>query len=170
MTATGTTVRRATWRDFDAVARLMQGFMALHHRWDPDQFRTAILGFTAATFQDWLERPGELYLVAEIERGIVGYASATRWEGRGNDFMWMRRGVYIPVIVVASDQHRKGIGRALFGAIEAWAGEFEAEYVGLNVNPQNETAKAFYAALGYDATSEYRAKTLRRVARLGGSS
>jgi ribosomal protein S18 acetylase RimI-like enzyme len=47
--------------------------------------------------------------------------------------------------------------------------EFEAEYVGLNVNPRNETAKAFYAALGYDVGSEYRAKTLRRVARLGAS-
>jgi ribosomal protein S18 acetylase RimI-like enzyme len=166
LTATAIAVRRATYQDFDAVAQLMQGFMALHHRWDPEQFRTAILGFTAAAFQGWLERPGELHLAAETDAGVLGYACATRWEGRGNDFMWARRGVYIPYIVVAPDLRRKGIGRALFSAIEAWAEEFEAEYVGLNVNPQNEGARAFYATLGYDLASEYRAKTLRRIERL----
>lgn len=140
--------------------------MALHHRWNPEQFRTALLGFSAAIFQGWLERQDELHLAAQTDAGVLGYACATRWEGRGNDFMWARRGVYIPYIVVAPDQHRKGIGRDLFRAVEAWAEEFEAEYVGLNVNPQNETAKAFYAALGYDVASEYRAKTLRRFARL----
>jgi ribosomal protein S18 acetylase RimI-like enzyme len=169
MTATGTTVRRATYRDFDAVDRLMQAFMALHHGWNPEQFRTAVLGFSAAIFQGWLERQDELHLAAETDAGVLGYACATRWEGRGNDFMWPRRGVYIPFIVVAPDQHRKGIGRALFRAIEAWAEEFEVEYVGFNVNPQNESAKAFYAALGYDVASEYRAKALRRVARLSAS-
>ena len=59
MTATGTAVRRATYRDFEAVDRLMQGFMALHHGWSPEQFRTALLGFTAAIFQGWLERQDE---------------------------------------------------------------------------------------------------------------
>jgi ribosomal protein S18 acetylase RimI-like enzyme len=166
MPAIAVDVRRATHHDFDAIAVMMEGFMTLHHRWQPEQFRTAALGFTAAIFQGWLERKDEIYLVAEAEAAVSGYACATRSEGRGNDFMWPRRGVYIPIIVVAADHRRRGIGRALFTAIEAWAEAFEAEYVGLNVNPQNESAKAFYATLGYNLASEYRAKTLRKIARL----
>jgi ribosomal protein S18 acetylase RimI-like enzyme len=166
MTATATIVRRATHQDFAAVAGLMQDFMALHHRWQPEQFRTTLLGFTAAIFQGWLERQDELHLAAEVDANVLGYASATRLEGRGNDFVWLRRGVYISLIVVAPEQRRRGIGRGLFGAIEAWANEFEAEYVALNVYPLNDTARAFYAALGYGLSSEYRSKTLREVARL----
>jgi ribosomal protein S18 acetylase RimI-like enzyme len=165
MTATAI-VRHATHQDFGAVASLMQEFTALHHRWQPEQFRTTFLGFTAAIFQGWLERKDELHLAAEADANVLGYACATRWDGRGNDFVWVRRGVYVPFVVVAPDQHRRGIGRALFATIEAWAHEYEAEYVALNVSPYNDAGRAFYAALGYDLSSEYRAKTLRKVARL----
>jgi ribosomal protein S18 acetylase RimI-like enzyme len=166
-TVNAITVRRATHEDFPAVAELMQGFMTLHHRWHPDLFRTSLLGFTAAIFQGWLTRKNELHLAAEVEGGgVLGYAGASRFEGRDNDFIWQRRGVYISFIVVEPSRRRTGIGRALFRAIEAWGTEFEAEYIGLNVNPHNEAARAFYAALGYDMSSEYRVKTLRRIARV----
>jgi ribosomal protein S18 acetylase RimI-like enzyme len=166
MTASPAIVRRATHRDFGAVARLMQDFIALHHRWQPEQFRSTLLGFSAAIFQIWLDRKDELHLAAEGDGNVLGYACATRWEGRGNDFVWVRRGVYIPFVVVAPDQRRRGIGRALFAAIEAWAHEYEAEYVALNVSPHNDAGRAFYATLGYDLSSEYRSKTLRKVVRL----
>jgi ribosomal protein S18 acetylase RimI-like enzyme len=159
-------IRPAHYTDFDAISEMMKGFMALHHRWQPELFRTALLGFTAAIFQGWLERKNELHLAAEVEGVVSGYACAASWDGWGNDLIWPRRNVFVQIVVVAPAKRRSGIGRALFAAIEAWAAEFEAEYIGLNVSPLNETARAFYAALGYEASNEHRAKNLRKITRI----
>lgn len=158
-------VRPARHRDFGAVAELLRDFAAQHHHWQPEQFRPAFLGFTAAIFATWLDRPDELILAAECEGEVVGYASASRSAGVSGTATFPRRSVHIALIVVAADRRRLGVGRALFSAIEAWAAEFNAEYVGLFVSPQNDSAKAFYTSLGYDPTGEVRAKTLRHVKR-----
>src|SRR5262245_59722517 len=114
MTAAKVNIRPAHHSDFDSIAEMMKGFAALHHEWQPEQFRTAMLGFTAAIFQGWLERPSELHVAAEVEDGVSGYACAARWEGWGNDLVWPRRNVYIQFVVVAPARRRSGIGRALF--------------------------------------------------------
>src|SRR5262245_1587083 len=101
MPATEVAVRHATHHDFDAIADIMKDFVAQHHRWQPDQFRSTFLGFTAAIFQGWLERKNELHLAAEIAGEVNGYACAARWEGWGNDLVWPRRNVYIQMVVVA---------------------------------------------------------------------
>ena len=168
MSETTPSIRPAAHTDFGAVAELMRGFMALHHHWQPDMFRPALLGFTAAIFQSWLQRPDDLYLVAERDGKIMGYACASRYGESGSDFTFPRRAVFISVIVVAPETRRRGVGRALFEAIEAWAVEYGAEYVGLYVSPFNELARTFYTGLGYNPAGEYRAKTLRKVPRIGG--
>jgi hypothetical protein len=109
MAAVEASVRRASHGDFDAIAGLMQGFMAQHHGWDPEQFRTALLGFTEAVFQGWLERQNEIHLAAEVEGRVRGYACASRWEGRGTDLTWARRNVFVPFIVVAPEQRRRAL-------------------------------------------------------------
>ena len=159
-------VRPAHHTDFEAVAGMMSGFMALHHSFEPDQFRPALLGFTEAIFQTWLAQKDELHIVGVADESVVGYTAAGRWPGQSSDFGYPRRGVFIYNLVVAPEARRKGVGRALFAAVEAWAADFNAEYVGLNVNPANDTAKAFYEALGYTLASEYRSKTLRHVTRM----
>jgi GNAT superfamily N-acetyltransferase len=154
--------RPATYNDFEAVAGMMTGFFAQHHHWHPDQFRPAILGFTQAIFQTWLQNKEELHLVAEIEARVIGYASASRWVTGGGTITFPRRGVHVGLLVVASEHRRKGAARTLFGAIEQWAAAYNAHAIGLNVSPANEEAKAFYAALGYHLDGEYRTKVLRR--------
>jgi GNAT superfamily N-acetyltransferase len=152
--------------DFNAVAGMMTAFLAQHHRWQPDEFQPAPIGFTAAIFQTWLELPNELHLTALAEDEIAGYISATRWSNDGSPFTYARRSVFVSNIVVADAHRRKGVGRALFEAVEIWADEYKAEFVGLHVIPPNEPARAFYAALGYDLSGEYRHKTMRRVKRM----
>ena len=165
-----TSIRFTHHTDFNAVAGMMTGFMAQHHRWQPDEFRSAPIGFTAAIFQTWLEQPNELHLTAEADDGIAGYIAATRWEGEGSLFTYGRRCVFVSSIVVADAHRRRGVGRSLFAAVEIWADEFKAEFVGLHVSAPNEAAKGFYAALGYDVTGEHRQKPLRRVTRMSGAS
>lgn len=163
-------LRFAHHTDFDAVAAMMTVFMAQHHQWQPDEFRPAPIGFTAAIFQTWLDQPNELHLTALAGDEIAGYISATRWVGEGSHFNYPRRSVFVTNIVVADAHRRKGIGRALFGAVDIWADEFKAEFIGLHVIAPNEQAKAFYAALGYDLTGEYRQKPIRQVTRMSGDS
>jgi len=165
MPAAAANVRPATHADFGAIAAMLGDFMAQHHGWHPDEFRPTLLGFTPAIFQGWLDQPNTLHLAAEIGGSVVGYASSSSFSGFANDFMFARPGVHIAFIVVAQAMRRKGVGRALFGAIEAWARESDAEYIGLNVTPLNDGARAFYASLGYDLRNEYRTKTIREVRR-----
>jgi ribosomal protein S18 acetylase RimI-like enzyme len=160
-----TNIRPASHTDFDVVAALLKDFIAHHHRWQPDQFRPAILGFTPAIFQTWLIRPNELHLAAERDGAVAGYAWANRWYNPGTDFTYPRRSAHIAMIVVSPEHRRGGIGSALFRAIETWAEEFGAEYVGLNVSPLNSSAQAFYSAVGYGPAGEFRSKTLRRIKR-----
>src|SRR5262245_11788676 len=159
-------VRPASHADFSAIAELLGCTQAQHHRWHPDEFRPAFLGFTPAIFQTWLEQPDQLHLAAEIDGKVAGYAGAARWAGHGSDTTFVRRGVFVSFVRVAPDQRRKGVGRALLAGIETWAAEFDAEYVSLSVSACNKTAQAFYSTLGYDLSTEHRTKTLRKVRRI----
>ena len=159
-------VRPATHNDFAALAALLSDFAAQHNRWQPSLFRPTVSGFTEAIFQTWLVEPDALHLVAETGGEVVGYASAFRGAGHASDFTYPRRNVYVGIIGVAADRRRAGVGRALFRSIETWAEEYGAEHIGLNVNTQNERAKAFYAALSYQPTSEFWSKTLRQIKRM----
>jgi GNAT superfamily N-acetyltransferase len=165
MSATGVRVRPARYTDHGAIAVILDDFMMQHHAWRPNFFRPTLIGFTPAIFQSWLAEPDELNLAAEIGEGVVGYTRAFRFSGFANEFVFARRGVHVGVLAVAPQARRRGVGRALFQAVEDWATAFEAEAIGLDVSPLNATARAFYATLGYDVVNEYRSKTLRRVRR-----
>lgn len=165
MATTGVHIRPARYTDYGAIAAILDEFMAQHHGWRPNFFRPGLIGFTPAIFQSWLAEPDELNLAAEIENSVVGYTRADRYSGFGNEFVFPRCGVHVGVLAVAPQARRKGVGRALFQAVEDWANAFDAETIGLDVSPLNATARAFYAALGYHCVNEYRTKTLRHVKR-----
>ena len=164
-------VRPARYTDHGAIATILEDFTRLHHGWRPGFFRPTLIGFTEAVFQTWIAEPDELNLVAEIGGSVVGYTRAGRFSGGfSNEFVFPRRGVHVGVLAVAQQVRRRGVGRALFRAVEVWAEAFEAETIGLDVNPLNATARAFYTSLGYDPVNEYRTKTLRRIKRFEADS
>ena len=165
MAAASVRVRPARYTDHGAIAAILDDFMAQHHLWRPGFFRPTLIGFTPAVFQTWLDEPDALNLAAEVENSVVGYARAGRYCGFANEFVLPRRGVHVGVLAVAPQARRRGVGRALFRAVEDWAEEFEAESVGLDVSPLNATGQAFYTSLGYDPVNEYRTKTLRHIKR-----
>lgn len=158
-------VRPARYTDHGAIAVILDDFMMQHHDWRPDFFRQGLIGFTPAIFQTWLAEPDELNLAAEIEGSVVGYTRAGRYSGFANEFVFPRRSVHVGVLAVAHQARRKGVGRALFQAVEDWADAFEAESIGLDMSPLNATARAFYEAVGYHLVNEQRTKTLRRIRR-----
>lgn len=160
-------IRPAHWTDHGQLAPIVDDFAALHHQMDPS-FRPRWLGFTAALFQTWLDEPDELHLVAEIDGHIAGYVAMGRGTGNTANYMFMRRNVFVYVLAVAEAQRRRGVGRALFAAVESAARDYDAEIIQLNVLTPNDRAQAFYRSLGYASTSEFMTKTLQSIRRVDG--
>lgn len=97
-----------------------------------------------ATYQNELLNPAAVYLVAEIDGTVVGFAG-----------MWVSADeAHITLLAVRSEYRRKGIGtRLLIGLLE------EARYHGataatLEVRKSNECALGMYHAAGFVETHE----------------
>ncbi len=89
--------------------------------------------------------PGAFSLIARLEGEAVGLANCFT----GFSTFAIRKLVNIHDLVVAPSYRGRGIGRALFAAIEAQARAIGAAKVTLEVLSGNEPAKALYRSLGY---------------------
>lgn len=100
-----------------------------------------------------------LHLVAEdIASGLVGYVLAFDRDAPydGEEFrqfrlMTPKRYVYIDQVAVAKEARGLGVGRALYGALEAIARREGAQALCCEVNtvPQNLESMAFHKALSF---------------------
>jgi GNAT superfamily N-acetyltransferase len=59
------------------------------------------------------------------------------------------RDAYIGKLVVADRASRRGIGRALVAAADAWARDHDLRNLTLHASAYNVSARAFYADLGF---------------------
>jgi len=99
----------------------------------------------------WLEesldaaKTGEgAVLVAADADGIAGVISV-----RASTHFTGERDGYIGELVVADHASRRGIGRALIAAADAWARDHGLRNLTLLTGAFNTNARAFYAALGF---------------------
>jgi GNAT superfamily N-acetyltransferase len=92
-----------------------------------------------------LSRPGQLVLVAERPDGlVVGWLHASEQE-------LLESGARCEVLGLVVDelQRRRGVGRQLVAAAEAWAGERGLEQMAVRSNVARLESHAFYEKLGY---------------------
>ena len=104
-----------------------------------------VVGGTARQLERALERSDDrnVVLVAEADGVRAGFS----WVTLIDDFY---TGETIGKISeIAVERSRIGVGRALMQASEAWARERGVQLMTLNVLETNESARAFYRALGY---------------------
>ena len=83
-------------------------------------------------------------LVAVDAAGIAGVISV-----RPSAHFTGERDGYIGELVVADRASRRGIGRALVAAADAWARDHGLRNLTLHTGAFNTNARAFYAALGF---------------------
>lgn len=131
-------VRPATLADMDAVLALATAF-ATSFAVEPEAFRVSF----AAVLGD----PGACLLVAEKDGAVIGYVlgfvHAT--------FYANGRVAWVEEITVDASQRRRGTGRRLMEAFEAWAWARDARLVAL----ATRRAAPFYGALGYAESATY---------------
>lgn len=84
--------------------------------------------------------------VAELGEAIVGLASIHRIPLFHKDGELAR----ITSLVVAQNRRRRGVGTALLGACEAWAGKSGAERLELTSGDHRVDAHAFYELAGFE--------------------
>jgi ribosomal protein S18 acetylase RimI-like enzyme len=129
-------IRRATPDDADAIIDVVAA-VAAEDRW----IRTSLpFDAQAATrnFRDRLSNDLVVSFVAETQDGVVGEASMYLSEQHAHLGM-----------VVSLPWRRRGIGRALLRALEAYAREQCISEIGLDVYGHNEAAIALYRSTGF---------------------
>jgi GNAT superfamily N-acetyltransferase len=125
-----TIVRLAQLEDFLNLVPLMKGFAGVRDDGLEDRFRRVV------------SSPDFVLVVAELEGGIVGYAMA---QGYGPRMRSGEETVRLHDLMVSSEHRRRGVGRALFGAVTDWVMARGSRYL----EWQSSTSGiAFYESLG----------------------
>ena len=120
------TIRQALPSDLEAIMAIEQA-----------SFRTPWA--RAAVCEELSRTHGSLYLAAEVEGRLVGYAG-----------MWVFAGeAHIMNLAVEPALRRRGIGEALLLALLERAVGMKADFAYLECRPSNHSAIALYEKLGF---------------------
>lgn len=151
-------VRPAVQKDHEAIVELADSLAVEEHQRNPEYFGDRTEGLSLSAFADLMNRAIELHLVTQIDGVVAGYVRAWRYElggGNGISIMNQRHAVHVQVMVVNPMLRCRGIGRALFAAVNSWARECAAEVITFNVSQRNSGAKDFYRANGFGPVTEF---------------
>jgi GNAT superfamily N-acetyltransferase len=131
-------VRRASAHDLDSLFALLEQFATSFRpeRASFERCMSHLLGDDSA----WLA-------VAEHDGEVIGYCL-----GFDHDALYANGRVsWVEEITVKEELRRRGIGRALMDAFEAWAQSRDSRLVAL----ATRRAVPFYRALGYEESAVY---------------
>lgn len=137
-------IRAYLHADRDAVValapRLTEGVAAWR---DPDAVLSAVAEWIAAAADGADEPDRATYVAIDGDEvvGIVSVTQRTHWTGQAD--------AYVGELITAAGHERRGIARRLMAAAEAWGVQRGLSFLTLETGAGNRTARAFYAALGY---------------------
>jgi GNAT superfamily N-acetyltransferase len=155
-------IRHAESRDVDRISAIFVELFAKAARGRPDLFRSPLaddgeeLERLRRYVIDRIERPTEGLLVAEQAGSVLGFVHVLLErvpESASVPFRHAATEGWILHLAVASEQQRRGVGRALDAAARAWARARGAQTMGLQVWTYNQDAAPFFEHLGYRARS-----------------
>ncbi|MBR1660603.1 MAG: GNAT family N-acetyltransferase [Oscillospiraceae bacterium] len=152
-------IRPAQRRDIPGLLRLLAQVNLVHHRGRPDLFRAATK-YGEAELARMLDRPEEVTIfVAEESGDVLGHAFCMLQEVRGDRLLEDRRTLYVDDICVDENCRGRGVGRALYRHVLAWAKEQGCYNLTLNVWACNPGALEFYRRCGLEV-QKYGMETL----------
>jgi ribosomal protein S18 acetylase RimI-like enzyme len=141
---TGVQIRAYIPADRDAVMTLAPRLTEGVAPWrDPDAALSAVREWISAAADNADEPDHATYVAVAGDQviGIVAVTQRTHWTGQAD--------AYVGELITAAGHERRGVARRLMAAAEAWGAARGLSVLTLETGAANHTARAFYAALGY---------------------
>ena len=143
------TIREADGNDFEAVGAIFFEELQFHADLLPARFRLAEPIMTLAWYEEILQNPEKVLLVAEENGRILGQVLLNISKTPDDPIIKPRKFVYVDEIGVTASHRGQGIGKQLMAAAKEWAQAQGIAEIELNVWEQNGRAIGFYEKLGY---------------------
>lgn len=142
-------IREATPEDVPAIRRIGErAWRAAYGAFLPETVIEAAMAewYDPDAIRESVASEGGEFLVADGERGVVGYLSGRPSEDPGV--------ATLGAINVDPDRWKEGIGSALLSAFESFCRDRDLAVVRARVLAENEIGVPFYRARGYEAVEE----------------
>ena len=141
-------VRRAENRDIPAILQLLIQVDMVHHNGRPDLFKGPATKYSAQELERILsDEATPVFVCTDEHDRVLGHGFCIM-QHSGGKLMVEHTTLYIDDICVDEKTRGKGVGKALFERIRAYAREAGAYNVTLNVWSCNPGAMKFYERLG----------------------
>ena len=141
-------IRFAQIGDVPGILALLQQVGQVHHRGRPDIFRADAQKYGASQVIAMLDKPGIAIFVAAEEDTVLGYCFCFVKEHRKDPVITDYTELYIDDLCVDENLRGQHIGKALYETACRYARQRCCRSITLNVWSCNESAAAFYKALG----------------------
>lgn len=139
-------IRRANANDLEAVNRLLEQVLGVHHQGRPDLFRASGKKYTDEELLRIFSDPDTPVFVYE-DGEVLGYAFCIA-QSQGSGSLMPLRTLYVDDLCVDETARGRHIGQALFDYVKAYAKDNGFYNITLHVWECNPGAKAFYEAQG----------------------
>lgn len=142
-----TVIRKAGAQDLPAVNELLRQVLKVHHEGRPDLFRAEGKKYTDEQLLAIFADPVTPVFVYDAGGVVLGYAfCALQHQDSGS--LQPLTTLYVDDICVDAAVRGRGVGKALFEYVKAFATENGCHNITLHVWACNPGARAFYEALG----------------------
>ena len=135
-------------RHIPGMIRLLKQVGQVHHLGRPDLFRDGAQKYNEADLQALLTDEDRPIFVAEENGQVLGYGFCILEKTENNPVLNDHFSCYIDDLCVDETIRGRGIGKAIYRHIAAFARELGCDSVTLNVWAFNEGAMKFYESLG----------------------
>lgn len=140
-------VRKAKIEDFEQLHRLIMQVHKIHVKERRDMYKD-VEPLNFEEFKNELLDTNNIYLVAEIDKKVVGLCFAQIKKISNNKILKDREILNISDICVNKDERRKGIGKKLYSQVLQIGKEKNMDSIELMVWGFNKDAIKFYEKIG----------------------
>ena len=147
-------IRRAEQKDMTRINNLLRQGLMVHHNGRPDIFKPNAKKYTDAELMDILADDSKPVFVAVDETDtVLGYAFCVFQQHLNNNILTDIKTLYIDDLCVDKEHRGEHIGTVIYGAVCEYAKDIGCDSITLNVWEGNDSARAFYDALGFTPRS-----------------